>query len=173
LDSRLPKLVFVLLVLFAVVHFSYYYPQLPPVVASHFGMHGEANGWQPKSAFFAVFVSMSVLVTVIAFVIPRILTVLPPQLINLPNKQYWLAPERIAETQEFFSGYFGWLGCALYLVMIFAFEFAVRTNLHPENPPNPIAFWYVLGGLLVFSLVWSGLMMAKFLRPPNQPARLK
>ena len=170
MDSRLPKLIFVLLVLYAAVHFYYVYPQLPPVVASHFDARGVANGWQPKSAFFVVFVAVSVVAVVVGFVIPRILTVLPTQLINLPNKQYWLAPERIAETQQFFSGYFGWLGCALYLLMIFAFDFAVRSNLHPENPPDGTRFWYVLGGFLLFSFLWSILMMAKFLRPPSQPA---
>ena len=173
MDSRLPKLIFMLLVLYATIHFSYVYPQLPPVVASHFDGRGVANGWQPKSAFFVAFVALSVLVVVIGFAVPQILTVLPPQLINLPNKQYWLAPERITETQEFFGAYFAWFGCALYLVMIFAFDFAVRTNLHPENPPNPISFWYVLGGLLLFLLFWSIRMMAKFLRPPNQPSAMK
>ena len=88
LDSRLPKLVFALLVLYAAIHFAFAYQQLPDVVASHFNARGAANGWQPKSAFFTVFVGVGVLAALFGFVIPQIIFALPPQLINLPNKEY-------------------------------------------------------------------------------------
>jgi uncharacterized membrane protein len=166
LDSRLPKLIFVLLVLYAAVHFSYYYPQLPGVVASHFNGRGVANGWQSKSAFFGVFVGVSVLAVVMGFAVPRIIAVVPAQLINLPNKRYWLSPEHLAETTEFFTGYFAWFACGLYLVMILTFDYAVQQNLHPESPPDPARMWYALAGFLLFTTVWTIRMLAKFLRPP-------
>ncbi len=166
MDSRLPKLVFVLLVLYAAIHFSYYYPQLPGVVASHFNGHGVPNGWQTKPAFFGVFVGISVLAVVIGFGIPSIISALPPQLINLPNKQYWLAPEHLAETQEFLSKYFAWFGCAVFLVIILTFDYAIQSNLHPDNPPDPARMWYILAGFLLFTLAWTVRMLRKFLRPP-------
>ncbi len=171
MDSRLPKLIFVLLVLYAAIHFSYYYPQLPGVVASHFDAHGTANGWQPKSAFFRVFLAASVLAAVVGFGIPRIISAIPAELINLPNKRYWLAPEHLAETQEYLSKYFAWFGCAIFLIMIVTFDYAVQSNLHPENPPDPARMWYVLAGLLLFTLVWTSRMLAKFLHPPQETHR--
>jgi len=173
LDSRLPKLIFVLLVLYAAIHFSYYYPQLPPVVASHFGAHGEANGWQPKAAFFQVFVAVSVLAAVIGFGVPRIISVIPAQLINLPNKRYWLAPEHLAETTESLKTYFAWFACAIYLIMILTFDYAVQSNLHPENPPSPARMWYALAGFLIFTTVWTISMLAKFLRLPSGSTQTK
>lgn len=166
MDSRLPKLIFVLLVLYAAVHFSYYYPQLPGVVASHFNGRGVANGWQSKSAFFGVFVGVSVLAVLIGFAIPRMIAAFPVQMINLPNKRYWLAPEHRAETLEFMNGYFAWFACGIYLVMILTFDYAVQQNLHPENPPDPARMWYALAGFLLFTTVWTIRMLAKFLRPP-------
>ena len=166
MDSRLPKLIFALLVLYAAVHFSYYYPQLPGVVASHFNGRGAANGWQSKSAFFGVFVGVSVLAVVMGFAIPQIIAVIPAQWINLPNKRYWLAPEHRAETMEFLNGYFAWFACGLYLVLILTFDYAVQQNLHPEDPPDAARMWYALAGLLVFTTVWTIRMLAKFLRPP-------
>jgi uncharacterized membrane protein len=168
LDSRLPKLIFVLLVLYAAIHFSYYYPQLPPVVGSHFDARGHVNGWQTKSAFFTVFVGVSVLAVIIGFAIPKIIFAIPAQLINLPNKRYWLAPEHRAETIEFLSAYFAWFGCAMYLIMILTFDYAVQSNLHPENPPDPARMWYILAGFLIFIVVSTIRMLAKFLRLPEK-----
>jgi uncharacterized membrane protein len=168
LDSRLPKLIFVLLVLYASIHFSYYYPQLPGVVASHFDGRGAPNGWQTKPAFFVVFVGVSVLAVVIGFGIPQIITVLPAQLINLPNKRYWLAPEHVAETTEFLTAYFAWFACAVYLVMILTFDYAIQSNLHPQNRPDPARMWYILAGFLLFVLFWIVRMLAKFFRTPEK-----
>ena len=168
MDSRLPKLIFVLLVLYAAIHFSYYYPQLPGVVASHFSGRGMPNGWQTKSAFFGVFVGVSVLAAVVGFGVPRIIAAVPPQLINLPNKQYWLAPEHLAETLEFLSVYFAWFGCAVLLIMIFTFDYAIQSNLHPDNRPSASRMWYILAGFLVFAIVWIARMFTRFGRLPRK-----
>ena len=167
MDARLPKLIFVLLALYAAIHFSLYYSQLPDVVASHFNGRGVANSWQTKSAFFGVFVGVSVLAAVVGFGIPRIIAAAPPQLINLPNKRFWLAPEHLAETQKFMTTYFAWFGCAVFLIMILTFDYAIEHNLHPENPPDPARMWYILAGFLLFTLVWIVRMLAKFLRTPD------
>jgi uncharacterized membrane protein len=168
LDSRLPKLIFVLLVVYAAIHFSSVYPQLPGVVASHFNGRGAPNGWQTKSAFFGVFVSVSVLVMLVGFGIPKIIAAVPAELINLPNKCYWLAPEHRAETTEFLNTYFAWFSCAIYLILILTFDYAIQSNLHPEHPPDPARMWYLLAGFLVFTVVWVFRMLAKFLRPPQE-----
>lgn len=169
LDSRLPKLLFVFLALYAVVHFSSVYSQLPGVVASHFNGRGAPSGWQTKEAFFGVFVALSVLAGVIGFGMPRMIAAMPAQLVNLPNKRYWLAPERLAETTEFLNNYFAWLACAIYLILVFAFDYAIQSNLHPENPPDPARMWYVLAGFVAITLLGTIRMLAKFLRPPEEP----
>jgi uncharacterized membrane protein len=166
LDSRLPRLVFALLVLYAAVHFSSLYSQLPEVVASHFNALGAANGWQPKQAFFTIFVGVSVLAALIGFVIPRIIAVIPAELINLPNKRYWLAPEHLEETQDFLKTYFAWFGCAMFLIILLTFDYAAQQNLHPENPPSPARMWYILAGFLLFTLVWTMRMIIRFTRIP-------
>ena len=168
LDSRLPKLIFVLLALYAAVHFSSVYPQLPGVVASHFDRRGTPAGWQTKQAFFTVFVGMTVLCVLIGFGLASIMGVLPVQLINLPNKNYWLAPEQREETLEWLKAYFGWFACAIYVVMIVAFDYAVQSNLHPNHPPAAALLWYTLGGLLTFIIAWLVRMFTKFLRPPER-----
>ncbi len=166
--SRLPSLLFVVLATYAAIHFSSYYSQLPEVVASHFNGRGVANGWQTKSAFFTVFVGVSVLAAVIGFGIPRIIAALPPQLINLPNKAYWLAPDHLDETMAFLNNHFAWFGCAAFVVIIVTFDYAIQSNLHPDNRPDPSRMWYLLAGFLVFVIVSTARIFLRFRRVPQQ-----
>jgi hypothetical protein len=171
MQSRLPKLFFLLLAVYAAIHFSAYYSQLPEVVASHFDAHGMANGWQTKSAFFAVLVAVSVLAVVVGFGVPRIIGVVPAELINLPNKRYWLAPENRAETLEFLNTYFAWFGCAVFLIVILTFDYAVQSNLYPDHPPDVSRMWYLLAGFTTFMVVWITRLLRRFLRSPQDERR--
>jgi hypothetical protein len=164
-DARLPRFLFVVLAASAAIYFSSYYGQLPDVVASHFNGRG-ADGWQSKLAFFGLFVSMTVLAAFIGFALPRIIAILPPPLINLPNKRYWLAPEHLAETMEFMSARLAWFGCAILVVMILTTDYAIQSNLRAHNPPAASRLWYTFAGFLVFIIVWMIQMFARFGRPP-------
>jgi uncharacterized membrane protein len=136
-------------------------------MASHFDAHGNVNGWQTKQAFFLSIVTVSVLATVVGFAVPLLISVLPKELINLPNKKYWLSPEREKETLAYLQGFFAWFGCALFLVLILVFQYAIDNNLHPHNPPPPERMWVVLAGFVFVLLAMSALMLRKFLNPPQ------
>ena len=86
----------------------------------------------------------------IGFGIPRIIASMPPRLINLPNRQYWLAPEHLAETMAFLNAYFAWFGCAVFLIMILTFDYAIHSNLHPDRRPDVSRMWYILAGFFGF-----------------------
>jgi uncharacterized membrane protein len=171
--SGLPKLAFLLLAAYAAIHFSAYYRQLPEVVASHFNASGAPNGWQTKSAFFRVLIGVSVLAAAIGFGIPRLIMLLPPELINLPNKRYWLTPERRAETMSFLNGYFAWFGCALFVVILITFDFAVQANLHPGHRPDATPMWFVVAGFLAFAILGTFRMFKRFGPPPQDNPSFK
>jgi hypothetical protein len=169
--SSLPKLVFGLLAVGAAIHFSSYYAQLPEVVASHFNGRGVANGWQTKSAFFGVLVGVSVLAAVVGFGIPRIIASLPPRFINLPHKDYWLAPDHQAETMEFLDTHFAWFGCALLVLILVTFDFALQSNLHPDHRPDASRMWYLLAGFGLFAILSTARIFKRFGRVPQQNVR--
>ena len=169
-NSRLPFILFVLLAAYAAMHFSELYSQLPDVVASHFDGRGMANGWQTKQAFFKLFAAVSALAAVVGFGIPRVIAAVPVELINLPNKRYWLAPEHRVETLEFLKTYFAWFGCAVFLIVILTSDYAIQSNLHPENRPDVSRMWYILASFAGFMIVWTTRMLVKFLRLPQNNA---
>jgi uncharacterized membrane protein len=169
-NARLPKGLFLLLAACALIYFSHYYSLLPNVVASHFDRRGFPNGWQTKESFFAVLAGMTVLSGFLVFVIPTIIAFMPRRLINLPNKDYWLGPDQRAASMRFLSAWSAWFGCAVYAVIIWAFDYAVQTNLRSPHGPNPARLWYVLGLFAAFTLVWTMRLFGRFGRPPRLPS---
>lgn len=78
-----------------------YYPRLPDTLASHFGASGQPDGWMSKKAFAAFSLVFPIAMATLLIGVQAGVTFIsrmPTSLINMPNKRYWLAPERQAET---------------------------------------------------------------------------
>jgi len=172
-DSRLPKLLFATLAVFAAACFYSVYDTLPQVVASHFDAYGNANGWASKQAFLVFFILVSVIPAALVFVVPAIIKALPVDLINLPNKRYWLSPQRSDKTLDFLTSSFAWFGCAVYGLMLFVLDYAVRTNLHPDHRPDPDSIWIALIVFAGFAAVWSIALAFRFARTPDASSSAK
>lgn len=169
MNARLPKGLFLLLAISASIYLAHYYPRLPRVVASHFDQHGFANGWETKQRFFELFAGMTLLSAFLVFAVPTIIALMPSQLINLPNKQYWLGPEHRAASMQFLSAWSAWFGCAVYIVILLAFDYAVQTNLRAPYGPNPARLWYSLVVFAAFTLIWTIRLFGRFGRVPGNP----
>lgn len=51
-DPRLPRFLYVSSFLACLLMMTYYYPQIPERMASHFAADGRANGWQSREGIF-------------------------------------------------------------------------------------------------------------------------
>lgn len=67
---------------------------LPPVVASHFAADGRANGWMSREAYAWMMALMSLVTPYAVWGAAAWLPRRWPRLVNLPFRDYWLAPER-------------------------------------------------------------------------------
>jgi uncharacterized membrane protein len=167
-DSRLPKLIFVLLAAVGLLYFSFLYPQLPDPMASHFNASGTATAWMPKSGFFILIAVVTLAASVPVFLVPRSLAKLSNDKINLPNKEYWLAPERRAETMQYLGIQMGWFGCALLTLLLSGLYIAVAANFRPDHHFDSGSFYIVLGAFLTLILIWLVRLLSHFSSVPQQ-----
>jgi hypothetical protein len=138
--------------------------ELPPLVASHFGSSGIANGFIPhKSYLLAVIFACTVLPMVIVFPISIAMNS-PNAVINLPNRDYWLAPERRAETVSFVRKQMMRFGTAMLIFICYVHWLVVRAN--EQSPPRLAAgpFVSAVAVFVGFIIVWIAIHFTRFRR---------
>jgi hypothetical protein len=92
---------------------------------------------------------------------------IPSRWFNLPNRDYWLAPERREETIDVISSQMKWFGAAslaLYLVVI---QMVVETNRTSVPRLDSASMFVVLGIYLLFTGVWLVRFILRFRKPPE------
>jgi len=138
---------------------------LPAQVASHFGRSEEPNAWTPRDTYVAIMVAAATLlplflVTVITW-LPRIF----PGAVNIPNRDYWLAPEHRERSLAALAD-FGWaFGCllALFIVGVHWTVVAANTNVPAQLPARP--FQGLIAGFIAAMGIWTVALWLRFRRP--------
>lgn len=90
---HLPWIAFVVLASWQIGQAAHYLAYLPARVAVHFDLAGRPNGWSSSAGLLtSVIVQIAIMGTI--FAVAGLLRCIPIVMINLPNKDYWLAPAR-------------------------------------------------------------------------------
>ncbi len=110
----------------AVLQIAHYYPMMPDTMASHFDGAGRPNGFQSRGAFFGLTAVMLVTVVAIFMGLASLIRLLPPSWVNLPHREYWLAPERLEGTVDFIGQQMEWFGVATLLLLLLVIQAAIR-----------------------------------------------
>lgn len=153
-------ILFLLIGIFAAQIF-YYYPNLPEIVATHFDGKGQANGFMTKQNF-VIFEFVFLLLIIGEFaLLPYLIEKMPDSLLNLPNKAYWLAEERRAETFMKIRRYFQWFSILLLTLFIAVNQMVFRANLIRENLPS-VVMWLILIVFFVFVIFWLIKFISQF-----------
>lgn len=139
---------------------------LPDRVATHFGPNGRPNGWMSRDAFVRFEIFTTLLPVAIMYAIGFLASALPPSLINLPNKDYWLAEERRATTIRKLRVSMFELGNATLAFLLFVVWSIIDAN---KEGPAEIGsmFTYALFVFLVFLAIWMFLLLRPFLKVPE------
>lgn len=154
------RLILFLAVLAFVGHILFVYFGLPPNVASHFDGQGNPNGWMSKSTFLLFELGVLVFVVGQFLLVPFFVGRLPPSLVNMPNRDYWLSDEHKEETLEIFRGYFEVFGTGIILLLIVVNQMVYSANIARANLSSSI--WVVIVAFVVFAIVWLIKFMSEF-----------
>ncbi|MGD2171120.1 MAG: DUF1648 domain-containing protein [Gammaproteobacteria bacterium] len=159
-----PKKIFIALTAIVLLQSVFYYPKMPAVVASHFDAQGAANGWSGKEVFFGLYLAIVLLLFGVFGWVPKWIESRPGKSVNIPNRDYWLAPERRAETWAFFRRQMMLMGDLHLLLAIFAFQLAILANF--DRPPrlHPAIGWALAFYFIVFT-AWLIHFFLHFKRP--------
>lgn len=161
MNSKKPALsVFTLLCAACVWHALSYYHLLPETVAHHFGASGQPDAWGSKTSFLAIYLFVVALMAAMFFAINLALPNIPYALINLPNKEFWLAPERRQQTMDSMIAAFFWFGSITLILLLDIFHQSFQVHLGKATGLEHA--WLSLGLYLIVSLLWCVAAFAKF-----------
>jgi uncharacterized membrane protein len=139
-------------------------PQLPETLATHFSAHGEPNGWMSRSdnqMFMLIFGLCFPLLIVLLCNATRFL---PRGLVNIPHRDYWLAPERRRETSNYLILHSLWLAClAVCFVIGLQFSIVHANNQEPPHLSMPMILAVVVP-FLAGTVIWVVILMRHFRR---------
>jgi uncharacterized membrane protein len=158
------RTLFLALIAAALIQMVWYYPRLPARVASHFDAAGQVNAFMPKDAFFIIQLVVLGIMSLVFLLVPALIVRLPPGMINLPNKEYWLAPERRARTAQTLQSSLVGFGNVMLLFLVLVFREAMHANLLPY-PRLSNRIWALLLLLALGCIYWTVRLVRAFRLP--------
>lgn len=159
-----------LLVALALLQAAYFGPQLPDPVASHFNSAGEPNDWMARGAFIAFNLAMLIGMAALFLALPPLISKVPNEWINMPNKDYWLAPGHRESTLDTMARWMEWLGAATLALLLAITQLTIEANLSGGQQLDDTV-WNLTAGYLVVMAIWVvGFLRWALKKPPKQIA---
>lgn len=161
-QPRLALVVFLLLCAACVGQALYYFPRLPAEVACHFGAAGQPDAWCGKGQFLSCHLGMIAFLAAVFLGLGLVLRKLPAEYMNLPNKEYWLAPNQRPQTLDGLRSRLLWLGSLTWVLLL---DMAGQTfQVHLGHAARLSHVWLSLGVYLAATAAWGIAMFMKFSR---------
>ena len=164
-----PAWIFLLLVAVAVAFVISTLPALPGVVATHFGFDGAANGFASRDYYRSLILALLIGVPGVIVAIMTWLVKIYPASLNIPHRDYWLAPPRAVDTYAFLRGQGFRLGSLL--VWLIAGTHWVVLEANKARPPHlpPGALRLVLLVFFAGIALWVAALWMRFRQLPEPP----
>jgi uncharacterized membrane protein len=140
---------------------------LPDVVASHFVASGIANGFMPRAFYVRFMLVFVVGLPLILLLLTNVTFTAASSRINLPHREYWLAPKQREETIAYLRRHTTIFGGMLVVFLSYVHWLVVQAN--NAVPPRLPSFWFI-GGLVAFvasAILWIIALYKRFRTAPH------
>lgn len=163
--NRLLILFFVLL-LGAAASISLSTSALPDPVASHFRADGVADGFMSRASYLNFLLGITIgIPLLVAGAIGGLPRLLPISLLNLPNRDHWLAPEHREQSLRFLTQHGLRFGCMMVAFLWGVSWLVVRANRFSPPRLENTSFFLLLGAFLIGVVGWMVILYRRFGRP--------
>lgn len=135
---------------------AWHYNALPQQVASHFNAAGEPDGFSSKTSYVLLQLALVLGLPAIMMGSGLLAKFLPPSMVNMPNREYWLADERRNATLDIMQTFMAWITAATQIFMAaiaqLAFDANMRGGKLASLPTTVLIVVYLLGigGFIVY-----------------------
>ncbi len=169
MQKNIALLVFLVVCGLAVWHALHFHEALPEMIRADTYEAGSSNDLKPKSDLLFIYLA-AIVGTVFCFpVLGLLMSKMPDKWINLPRKDYWLAPQRRKATMDFMAVYMAWFGTAtvIFIMFIFhaCFEATLGDDMRPYLPiPGALVTGCLYGGFILAWCIWP---MVRFYSAPK------
>ncbi len=148
-----PLLAFGVVYLGLLAFMAWSYPQFPERMASHFDAEGHANGWMARPYYFLLLGSLPLFFGGLFWLIARAAEQFPA-LVKIPNRNFWLAPGRRAETAGRVLGQLLWLAVLLTLFFTVVHALTWRANLAVQQHLPAGGLLILVMGFFTVLIIW-------------------
>ncbi|HWX79380.1 MAG TPA: hypothetical protein VNZ02_04785 [Steroidobacteraceae bacterium] len=159
--------IFVLLLLFAIVFVTRSSAALPPLVGSHFDAAGFPNAFMTRGGYTRFVLCLGTLLPVaLVALLTRVYS--RANDLKLPNRDYWLAPERLARTRARLVAHGVSFGSLLVTMVCFVHWLVL--GAYRRTPPQ-LSSAAIEAGMLTFFLIsggWIIVLLIAFRRPRGE-----
>ncbi|MEY4579051.1 MAG: hypothetical protein RL701_3754 [Pseudomonadota bacterium] len=141
---------------------------LPARMFSHFGPDGHPDGVMTRADFFMVYSVCCLGTLSLLLVIPVIAHMAPSRVMNVPNREYWLAPERPERRQQLqdkLTLFSRWFAAALAVLFTGLLELVLRANL-TNGVTQPSQMHVLVAGFLC-AVIGLSLILFRMFRVPS------
>lgn len=159
------RLFYILSIALGFIEGLFFYSLLPDRMAIHFNAFGQADGWGYKRQFFIFYGAIAAVMSLLFWGLPLLIRLVPEALINLPNKDYWLAPERKKQTLDRLSDQMLFTGCMALLLLDGILFLVIKTNLSATPVLQAEWMWGLIVAFIASNVVWTVNLIRSFRRP--------
>lgn len=152
-SERNTAIVYILLFIIEIVILRNFYFSLPDKIATHFGNMNNPDGFSDKFNFILIYNVFLFFLILMFYGINIFIKKSSNSMINVPKKEYWLAPERRDITIVMLQANLNFFGIITFIFMLVNLIFIIDANLSSPIKLNN-DFWIALMLFLVSTMAW-------------------